>query len=290
MSVCSNAELAQKLSLPETKLMGISYSYRKILRMKKDDGVRTIYAPSDELKNVQRCILDKILIYEKLPDCVYGIGKDKGIIENAQKHVQGAYLLNLDIQNFFPSVHWKRVEQIYKEIGCADEVGRTLCRFSTLNHGLPQGAPTSPYLANLALHNLDYRLYSLCKKNRLTYTRYFDDISVSGNIRVKTLEKTFIQIISEEGYKTKPSKRKLFGPEQNKEITGILISDGRLSIVKEGEIRKYIIALKQNGFGALASDNIEKEKRSLLGKIMFLKQVNPAQATTMEKLFQEIEW
>ena len=264
--------------------------YIDIPLKKKDGTPRPIRAPKDKLKTIQRSILKNILSDIKLPPCCYGFSKNKSIIENAKIHSKNDFLLNLDIQDFFPSVHYEKVKQIFLDTGLNEEISDIICGLTTYEYRLPQGAPTSPFLASFALSNLDYRLVQLAKNNYLTYTRYFDDISFSGNKRVVALEKDIMKIIKEEGYKVKMSKRKLFKKGEDKEVNGILIVDKKLSLENTEELFNYVSDINKYGLSKLRNDNFEKEKQSLMGKIAFLKQVDHKKGNDVEKIFTCIKW
>lgn len=264
--------------------------YIEIQLKKKDGTLRPIRAPKDKLKVIQRAILKNILSDIKLPPCCYGFSKNKSIIENAKTHSKNDFLLNLDIQDFFPSVHYKKVQQIFLDIGLNNEISNILCGLTTYEYRLPQGAPTSPFLASFALSNLDYRLMKLAKSNYLTYTRYFDDISFSGNKRIVVLEKDIMRIIKEEGYKVKMSKRKLFEKGQEKEVNGILITDKKLALKNTEELFDYVNDISKYGLSKLRTDNPEKEKQSIKGKISFLKQIDQELAFKLERVFLSILW
>src|SRR3989338_2909720 len=264
--------------------------YIEIPLKKKDGTIRPIRAPKEKLKIIQRAILKKIFSDIKLPPCCYGFSKNKSIIENAKMHSKNDYLLNLDIQNFFPSVHYEKVKQIYLDIGLNKEVADILCNLTTYEYRLPQGAPTSPFIASFALSNLDHRLTQLAKSNYLTYTRYFDDISFSGSRRIVVLEKDIIRIIAEEGYRVKTQKRKLFVRNEVKEVSGILIIDKKLSLKNTGELFSYLESISKYGLCKLRTDNLEKEKQSIKGKISFLKQIAQEQSDKIEAVFASIKW
>lgn len=264
--------------------------YVEIPLKKKDGTLRPIRAPKEELKLIQRAILKNILSDIKLPPCCYGFSKNKSIIENAKAHSKNDYLLNLDIQDFFPSVHYQKVKQIFLDIGLNNEIADNLCNLTTYEHRLPQGAPTSPFLASFALSNLDYRLMQLAKSNYLTYTRYFDDVSFSGSKRVIVLEKDIMRIIKEEGYKVKIQKRKLFVKNEIKEVNGILIKDKKLFLKNTEKLLDYVSDINKYGLCKLKTDNPEKEKESLRGKIAFLKQIDQEQANKIEIIFTSINW
>ena len=265
-------------------------SYIEIPFEKKDGTPRPIRAPKKKLKLIQRAILDNILSDIKLPPCCYGFSKNKSIIENAKIHLKGNYLLNLDIRNFFPSVHYTKIQKIFLDIGLNQRLADILCNLTTYEYRLPQGAPTSPFLASVALSNLDYRLTKLAKSNYLTYTRYFDDITFSGSKRVILLERDIIQIIKEEGYIISILKRKIFTKGEIKEVNGILLKNGKLSLKNTDELLSYVEDISKYGLSRLKTDNPEKERQSIIGKIAFLKQINPGKSYKAESLFSSIKW
>lgn len=266
--------------------------YREISIEKSDGDRRTINAPSDKLKTIQRAILDSILIWEPITECAYGFSKGRGIVDNARLHVANDYMLNADIVGFFPSVHFKRIYNLFFCLGSSEFIARTLTGLTTLNHCLPQGAPTSPYLATLALSNLDERVEKLCAANRLTYSRYFDDITISGGKRTHEIFETLEAITASEGYKlhTDPAKLRLYGPRDEKLVTGIVIKSGELCVPNIVELSGYICALQNRGVTALRGDNPLKEKTSLQGKIAFVSQVNSDLGEVLVKEFNAIIW
>lgn len=290
----SKRELLGKLSISEKQLLillpGIPECYFSFKLKKKDGGNRDIVAPNKQLKQIQKLILANLLEKVKLPKCVFGGLKGKSIIENAKQHINGKYLLNIDLKNFFPNVHWQIINKLFLDLGCSEEVTTILTRLTTLNWALPQGAPTSPYLANLVLTNLDYRFYNLSKANHLIYTRYFDDICISGNKQVELLKNQFLKMVKEEGYSIKIEKIELYKPNQIKKVTGILIVNKQLDIENKNELSDYLSMIKKGGLAYLKSNNIEKEKQSLVGKINFIKSVNLEIGKKLKKEFQKINW
>lgn len=290
----SEQELLDKLNIVETDFLNLlpkipEYYYRFYIK-KKNGEKRPIDAPNKYLKQIQKSILENLLEKIRLPQCIYGGVKRKSIIENAKQHLQGKYLLNIDIKKFFPNVHWKIINKLFLDLGVSEEISMILTRLTTLNWSLPQGAPTSPYLSNLVLTNLDYRFYNLAKSNRLIYTRYFDDISISGDKRIELLENNFLNIIKKEGYNIELTKKKLYKPNQCKKITGILIANKRLDIEDKDELKNYLFLLNKNGLHRLKNDNIEKEKQTLIGKINFIKSINLKTGNELKQEFQKIKW
>lgn len=276
----------------EVAYRGAGRMYRKVPLLKKDGTVRDIKAPRDLLKRIQRAILDQILISHRLPPFLYGFSAKGSIVENARAHAQSEYVLTLDIKDFFPSVTTARVETIFRSFGASGDILKTLTRLSTLNYSLPQGAPTSPYLAALALRVLDSRLLQLCKANGLIYTRYFDDITISGEKRAHEILETVVHIIKECGYMvhTKREKLRQYSPNEPRIVTGIEIIAGALRVPNVGALRKYLEALIDSPIAALRSSDPVKEQQSILGKISFVKTVDRHAAEELMGLYAQIKW
>ena len=266
--------------------------YYPIQLPKRTGGFRTISAPTEQLKKIQRSILDNILSKVPLPSCAYGLGAGKSIVENATAHLHGRYLTNIDLVNFFPSIDFKVVRTLFQELGFSDEIANTLTRLTTLNYSVPQGAPTSPYLAALSLNNLDARIMRLCLNNRLLYTRYFDDITISGTKRAHEVLDTLEKIIRHEGYAMhrKEGKLTLSGPGDTKKVTGLLIKDGKVTPPNAKELLEYLHLLHTQGPRALSQDNLYKEKATVMGKISFMKQVDPVLGTELQAVFEQLHW
>jgi|SRR3989344_3322912 len=295
-SIANFLDLESILQIPEEKLRRITSSsqnlYREIKLKKKNAGERLITAPDEDLKIIQRAILDSIFNWEPLPASAYGFGKNKTIVDNARLHSKNPYVLNADIKNFFPSVHFTRVDKLYRRLGATDFAARTLTSLTTVNSCLPQGSPTSPYIATLSLRNMDYRIAKLCKANRLTFSRYFDDITISGHKRAHEVLQTVAAIVAQEGYELHRDlpKLQLFSPGQDRLITGIVIKNGVLCVSSKDEIMQYILSLQAGGLANLDDENPTKEMLSLLGKIGFVAKVDPVIANQLKTEFDKIEW
>lgn len=268
----------------------VPHSYREIYIVKPDGTKRRLDSPNLDLKTLQRKILDYYLNKIPLPKYVYGIGKKKTIIENAGMHLRSNELISIDIKNFFPSVHYTRVNGLFVDMGCEDGVSKTLTKLVTLNYCLPQGAPTSPYIASLVLFNLDLRIFNLCRAMRLTYTRYFDDIFISGHLLPERLKSDLIKIIEEEGYICKAEKIHHYKRGTKKLITGLTIQDKKLSVDNKEELLAYLKKIKRDGVTTLKTDNPEKERLILQGKVNFISSVSPAYGKILKRVFESIDF
>ncbi len=159
---------------------------------KKGGGERRIDAPVPMLKGLQKRLAD--LLYECLRELEesekrknklsHAFRKEYSIITNAKMHIAHRYVLNLDLQNFFPSLHFGRVRGFFinnNEFKLAEPVATVLAQIACNDGVLPQGSPCSPILSELLTHFLDIRLVKIAAKHKCTYTRYADDITLSTN-------------------------------------------------------------------------------------------------------------
>ena len=108
------------------------------------------------------------------------VPKNNGLKSNAEYHKKNIFLLEMDIKNFFGTIKEGQVFKLFCNIGYNTKVSTILTSLCTFDGELPQGAVTSPYLANLILYHLDIRLNGLCSRKDIVYTRYADDLSFSS--------------------------------------------------------------------------------------------------------------
>ena len=223
-------DLSQSLRLPKEVISKFSFNndryYHRIEMEKKSGGIRHIESPLKELKAIQRWVLRYIL--DKLSPSSYAKGfvKKKSILANAKPHEGNQYVLNLDLKDFFTTVQASHVYTLFKNIGYNNNIAFILTSFCTKSGYLPQGAPTSPALSNLVCLRLDHRISTYCKKRALTYTRYADDLCISGN-KILILQKASYlikDIICDEGFTINAKKEKFLGPKVRREVTGLTVT------------------------------------------------------------------
>ena len=143
-----------------------------------DSGV---VKPGKKMKFIQRWILDKILYKLDPGDYAHGFIPGKTIYTNAKAHINKDLVLGIDIKDFFPNIKFVAVYNVFKSAGYTTRVSRQLADLCTYHWKLPQGAPTSSMLANLVALNLDKKISQYCIRTNLEYSRYADDITISGS-------------------------------------------------------------------------------------------------------------
>lgn len=242
-------QLALLLGIDASFLTNILYrlkpssQYKSFTIPKKSGGVRTIYAPSEELKSLQRALSSL------LQDCQQEIYKSKGpkfkstlshgfvrersIMTNAVMHLNKKSVLNIDLKDFFDQFNFGRVRGFFisnTNFQLDPAVATVIAQIACYDNKLPQGSPCSPVISNLITHSLDIRLASLAKDNSCTYTRYADDITIS------TREKDFpVNLMSEEAGEYSPGKKleseiRRAGFEINHKKTRIQYKDSRQDV------------------------------------------------------------
>ncbi|MEP7306840.1 MAG: reverse transcriptase family protein [Acidobacteriota bacterium] len=127
-------------------------------------------------KNIARDIGDTVTF----PDCVQGFVRGRSIVSNARVHVGQVVIFHADIENFFDAIGAERVAGAFVSLGCEPSIAELLSKVCTLMGRLPQGASTSPILANLVSAALDLDLTRLAATQHLRYSRYGDDLTFSG--------------------------------------------------------------------------------------------------------------
>ncbi len=164
---------------------GKSRRYRQFNIKKRNGEPRTISAPTKPLKAVQRRVAAALYEIHRPRSCVFGFVNDRGILDNASKHVGHRWLLRVDLQDFFPSINFGRVRGLFlaAPFSFPQSVATILAQLATFKNQLPQGAPTSPVLSNYICHRLDYDLIRLAQRNGSYYTRYADDLIFSADQR-----------------------------------------------------------------------------------------------------------
>lgn len=229
-------DFAHAMKLGPNTVRSLSISSNSLYKIynepKKSGGFREIAQPCRELKAVQAWILRNIL--DKLNSSPYSKGFEKGksILDNAQPHAGASYLLSVDLENFFPSIKSYKVYGVFRSVGYNKEMCKLLTNLCTYYDSLPQGAPSSPKLANLTCARLDARIHGYAGPKGITYTRYADDITLSANTAIKIEKaKAFIgTIVHCEGLKINKNKTKICGTKRQKKVTGLVLSGSNVGI------------------------------------------------------------
>lgn len=265
---------------------------------KKSGGKRKISMPNKELLIVQKQIQEKILNNVKIHNNAYGFVKNKSIIDNAKKHLKKQMILNIDLKDFFPSIHRGRVFYIFKNICKYDnDTSYCLTKLTTYKNSIPQGAPTSPSISNIVAFMLDVRLSKIADKFNITYTRYADDITFSGNKESinNSLLKIVSEIIEECGFNVNKKKTRFASHASRQEVTGLIVNNNKIAIPNDytKKIRQELYYVKKYGLKEHRKKVGFKNKYyrdHILGKILFVKQIDNIKGEKLLNDFTEINW
>ena len=206
---------------------------------KRRGGNRKIDSPTTNVKILQQK-LNQVLqaVYPTKPS-VHGFATGKNVKSNAEQHVKKTWVLNVDLENFFPSINFGRVRGMFmsRPYSLPQDVSTVLAHLCCYKGYLPQGAPTSPVVSNMICAQMDSQLQQLAKENRSTYTRYADDITFSNtNTRlppdlavIDRLNQVhpggrLAQVITRNGFSINPDKIWLRGRNNRQVVTGITVN------------------------------------------------------------------
>jgi RNA-directed DNA polymerase len=274
---------------------------------KRRGASRTIMAPMRDLKALQRKLLH--ILVNKLPvsDCAHGFRRGRSIRTGAEPHAAKRVVLNMDIKDFFPSVHFGRVRGYLIALGYGYPVATTLAVLMTGAERQPvevegtvyhvpigsrycvQGAPTSPGLCNSIALGLDRRLLGIARSFSFDYTRYADDLTFSGNDPgvVHKLRAAVRRIVEEEGFSVNPEKTRIMRSGRRQTVTGVVVNkEPGLSRKERRRLRAMAHRLqKEDSWGPARKKTIALLK----GKIAFLHMLNAAQAMPFREIIKSLE-
>lgn len=205
---------------------------------KKDGNFREINAPCMSLKTLQRWILNNILYKVRISQYSLGFmrdGKGSPLVQCAERHRNNLYILKMDLKNFYPSICREKVFNQFLQIGYNTYAANLLTNICTLNGSLPQGAVSSPYLANLVSYRMDIRIAGYCNKRDIVYTRYADDLTFSCDNRdlLRNIYGMIKKIVEDEGFTVNSKKTQFMTPKIHKKIVGVTVNDGVIKASKE---------------------------------------------------------
>lgn len=267
----------------------IDNCYNTLEIPKKNGDTRTICVPNKNLKKVQKKLYNKLSTYYDeiktqnnfTSKISHGFEKNRSIVTNAEVHKNKRYVVNLDLLVFFPSINFGRVRSYfiknnYFEIN--DDIATILAQLTCYKGTLPQGAPTSPLIANMICNIMDIRILKIAKKYRLDYTRYADDLTFSTNNKYflndydKFLE-DIKNIIHRSGFELNSKKTRLLFSNSRQEVTGLVVNK-KISVPKEyyKNTRAMAHSLYKNGY-FLIDDEVGTIEQ-LEGRFSFINQIN----------------
>lgn len=265
-------ELAKAMNLSVGKLRFLSFSrnvsetshYINFNLPKKSGGFRRISAPMPALKAAQIWILENILNRVTVHENAHGFLAGRNIVSNAEKHVGAKVIVNLDLENFFPSINYKRVKGVFRSFGYSESVSTVFALVCTApdteeieldgktyfvaggERHLPQGSPASPAISNIASRRLDKSLTKIAADHDFKYTRYADDLTFSSANKDADVGKLLRQVrfvVEKQGFVVNENKTRILRKGRQQEVTGIVVND-KISIDRK-TLRKFRAVLHQ---------------------------------------------
>ena len=243
--------------------------------------MRTLHIPSERLKAVQRLILRYII--DQVPRhpcsaCVKGRGNHWAY----RRHAGHPSMLRLDISDFFPSVGEDAVREGFVRLGAREQVANALVRLVTLPERLPQGAPTSVAVADMVLFPLDVRLAGMAEQHGFTYSRYVDDITLSGGNRLARFEQTARRIVTDLGWELNEKGGWVGSDQRHSLLGGIVNVKPNVTSEYYGQVRSYLRLIAK---GRERPDH--DDFRRLESKVEWIVSVNPERKAALGALLGE---
>lgn len=296
------------------------YHYR-VLR-KRHGSIRLIESPKPSLKAIQRQILSRILNRVPPHNDTHGFRQGRSIKTFSQPHCGKAVVIKIDLQDFFPSIAMARVQALFRSIGYPERVADLLaglCSNSApqriwkgdhlqppnranrevqwmyaMPH-LPQGAPTSPALANLCAYRLDCRLSALAETAGAVYTRYADDLAFSGDLEFARGAQRFqvhaCATVMEEGFRVHHRKTRVMRRGVSQRLAGVVLNE-RLNVPrKDFDSLKAVLTncIRQGPAGQNRGHHGDFYEH-LAGRVAYVESINPGRGHKLRKLFDQIQW
>jgi retron-type reverse transcriptase len=296
------------------------YHYR--ILAKKSGNVRLIEAPKSRLKELQRQILARIL--EKIPShpAAHGFLKGRSIKTFTAPHVGQRIVLRMDLQDFFCSFTAARIRTFFRTLGYPEPVADLLGGLCTnaaprdvwSKHAfdvdaarlrearalysrphLPQGAPTSPALANICAYRVDCRLNGLAKSVGVEYTRYADDLAFSGDQvferRIERFSTHVAAILLEEGFTVHFRKTRVMRQGVRQHLAGVVVNQ-QMNVMRPDfdRLKATLFNCVRSGPASQNRDAHPRFRSHLEGRVGFVEMINPGRGKRLRKIFEQIQW
>ena len=299
--------------------------YRYATLRRPAGPVRVIERPKRRLKDIQRRILHELLDWIPAHEAAHGFTRGRSVRSHAREHTGQFVVVRLDLEDFFASIAAGRVYGIFRTAGYPESVAHSLTALTTnvvpsavwqalrrpadpaeidAHHRLgrrlatphlPQGAPTSPALANLAAFRLDRRLNGLAASVQAKYTRYADDLTFSGSSRLvhasNMLRRAVADIAREEGFTVNDQKSMLATRAGRQRVCGVVVNDRLNPPRREYDILKAILHNSRvHGPASQNREGVPDFRAHLLGRISWIGSLNPDRGAKLRRHLESIAW
>jgi RNA-directed DNA polymerase len=258
---------------------------------------RDVINVTDKLRLVQSRMYRRIFLRRLAPsDFSHGGVPKRHIRSNVDPHIGSNFAFTTDISNFYPSIHHSRVYRLFvDQLACAPDVARLLTRLCTYSNHLALGLTTSPILADQIVGGVDRRISAACAKQRLIYTRFVDDITVSGahslDPKASGLPGLITSILNENGFQVRKEKHRHGRLQDGFTITSLRLRHGRVDVS-----RQYIEELDdQLNDARRIAENLKPlglyyTYMQLRGRVEFVAWINRHRRRLLMRELRSINW
>lgn len=293
------------------------YTYRAF--DKRDGGCRLVEIPKGHLREAQRHILHGLLDRVPPHHAAHGFRKGRGIVSFAAPHADRDVVIRFDLADFFVSIRAARIHALFRTLGYPLEVARALTALCTnrvpsarllapdlrdrldwsgrqryRNRHLPQGAPTSPALANLCAFRLDTRLAALARSLDASYTRYADDLAFSGGaVLARTADRLPARvgaIALEEGFALQWRKTRVMRRGVRQRLAGVVVNRHPNLARDEFDTLKAMLTNCVRHGPASQNRVAHPDFRYLAGRVAHATMLNDARGAKLQAIFDRIVW
>ncbi|WP_157408301.1 reverse transcriptase family protein [Actinoplanes sp. N902-109] len=266
---------------------------------------RLIEAPKPRLRALHRRLLDDLLGRLPVHDAAHGFVPGRSVHTFAAPHAGRALVIRADLATFFSSITAPRIFGLFRTAGYPEPVAHALTGLTTTRtpaavlrgHGydtarmlrqphLPQGAPTSPALANLVAFRLDRRLAGLAARFDLTYTRYADDLAFSGP---RTDPRRFLDalrtVVADEGFRLHPAKTRVRGRADRQSLAGLVVNEHpAVPRTDYDRLRAILHDAARHGLATANRDGHPDFAAYLTGRVAWIAHHHPTRAAKLHRM------
>lgn len=236
-----------------------------------------------ELKQIQSRIQSAILSKFPFPKRMFGSVPGYSIRDNAKVHVNKRFVLTVDLRDCFPNTTHRAVfGALVREFGCSEEIAGLLTRLTTFHRRLPQGAPTSPLLANLTLIPMYRAVEKLASELEVDFSFFVDDIAISGDNAPRATE-PLVEVIHQYGHAVSHKKIHLMDRQIAQHVPGAVVNHG----VSNGQVRVQFIREEIQRIATL-SHVTEHDLRRASGLVYQAAYVCPEEGAELERLANQL--
>ncbi len=267
----------------------INECYHTVYITKSYEKKREINSPMPDLKYYQKSICINILA--GIPVSEYAAAYKKGAsIKNATAvHIDKPMILKLDIKNFFGSILYKNVQEMFLKQGYDYFMATTLATLCCYKGRLPQGTPTSPAISNIVMREFDDQVSHFCNARNIAYTRYSDDMTFSGSFDSNEVIEFVKNKLNKSGFQLNNKKTKLIKQGQRQTVTGVVVNEKQqlpkgyrkqirqeIHYCQKYSVKSHILHTNLTAYIRPNGDVYYKEYLlNLYGRINYALQINP---------------